>query len=228
MRRLTATAALLLLTSCGGGGGGSTPTTPTPPTTPAPQANRAPIISSATVTPTFGIADITPFNFAAIASDPDGDALTYSWNAAGNSGSGATPPPLIFLSPGGSGSATVTVSDGKGGSASANVNFIVGSMSGRWVGTMPGFSITYNFTQSGSGTLTATWSVTGINNASGVLDSAAPNTINGAGRVTFRSKPTSAGFLDFTITGDMDNTGTRFNGSVTGSGLNGPVTMVKQ
>jgi hypothetical protein len=186
------------------------------------------VISSATVTPTFGIADITAFNFAAIASDPDGDAVTYSWNAAGTAGSGATPPPLIFRSPGGAGVATVTVIDGKGGTASTNLNFIVGSMSGRWVGTMPNFTMTYNFTQATLGILTATWSVIGTNNASGNLDPASPNTINGAGHVTFRSKPTSAGFLDFTITGDMDNTGTRFTGSVTGSGLNGPVVMTKQ
>jgi hypothetical protein len=185
------------------------------------------VIASATVTPTFGIADITPFNFAAIASDPDGDTLSFAWNVAGNTGTGATPPPLIFLSPGGSGVGTVTVSDGRGGTATANVNFIVGSMAGRWTGTMPGFTITYTFTQGAAGVLTATWSVVGINNASGLLDPASPNTINGAGRVTFRSKPTSAGFLDFTITGDMDNTGTRFTGSVTGSGLNGPVVMTK-
>jgi len=193
-----------------------------------PAANRAPVISSATVSPTFGIADITPFNFATIASDPDGDALTYSWSAAGNPLTGANPSPIIFRSPGGSGTATVTVTDSKGATATASVNFIVGSMSGRWTGTMPGFTLAYTFTQSSTGTLTATWSVTGINNATGVLDPASPNTINGAGHVTFRSKPTSAGFLDFTITGDMDNTGTRFSGSVTGSGLNGAVLMTKQ
>jgi hypothetical protein len=100
-------------------------------------------------------------------------------------------------------------------------------MQGRWNGTMPGFTMVYQFTQSSTGVLTATWTVTGINNASGNLDPASPNNINGAGHATFRSKPTSAGFLDFTITGDMDSTGTRFVGSVSGSGLNGQVIMTK-
>jgi hypothetical protein len=225
MRRLVPVCLLFALAACGGGGG-STPTTPTTPTT--PQANRSPVISSASVTPTFGIADITPFNFAAIASDPDGDTLSYSWNAAGNTAAAASPPPLIFASPGGTGSATITVSDGKGGTASSSVNFIVGSMTGRWVGTMPGFTLSYTFTQSSLATLTATFNASGAVAVTGILDPASPNAINGAGHVTFRSKVTSAGFLDYTITGDMDNTGTRFVGSVTGSGLNGPVVLVKQ
>jgi Bacterial Ig domain len=225
MRRLMPVCLLFALAACGGSDG-STPTTPTTPTT--PQANRAPVISSASVTPTFGIADITPFNFAAIASDPDGDTLSYSWNAAGNTAAAASPPPLVFSSPGGNGSATITVTDGRGGTASSSVNFIVGSMSGRWVGTMPGFALSYNFIQASPGTLTATFTATGAVGVTGNLDPASANTINGAGHVTFRSKVTSVGVQDYTITGDMDNTGTRFVGSVTGSGLSGPVVLVKQ
>ena len=226
MRRFLAVIALVSCAACGSSGGGGTPA-PTPTPTPTPQPNRSPVISSTTVSPSFGVADLTAFNFAAIASDPDGDTLTYAWNIAGNPASGASPAPILFLSPGGNGTATVTVTDGKGGSTTATVNFIVGSMQGRWTGTMPGFTITYQFTQSSTGTLTATWSVVGINNANGVLDPASPNNINGSAHVTFRSKPTSAGFLDFTIVGDMDSTGTRFTGSVSGSGLNGQVIMNK-
>jgi len=170
---------------------------------------------------------LTPYNFAAIASDPDGDTLTYSWDIAGNARTGSNVGPVTFLN-GGSFAASVTVTDSRGGSASANVNFIVGSMTGRWVGTMPGFSLVYNFNQNTLGLLTATWTAAGSIAVAGNLDPAAPNTVNSTGRVTFRSKPTSAGFLDFTITGDMDATGTRFTGSVSGSGLSGPVVLVKQ
>ncbi|MEP6918365.1 MAG: hypothetical protein ABJC89_22150 [Acidobacteriota bacterium] len=221
-----ALALLPLLTLAACGGSSSTPTTPTPPAT--PQANRAPVISSTTVTPTFGIADLSTFNFAAIASDPDGDALTYSWNAAGNSASGASPAPVVFVSPGGNGVATVTVTDGKGGTASSSVNFIVGSMSGRWVGTMPGFGLTYTFTQSSGGTLTASWTAVGAVTVTGTLDPAVANTINAAAHSTFRSKVTGGPFLDYTIVGDMDTTGTRFTGTVSGSGLSGAVSLVKQ
>src|SRR5829696_3021572 len=110
MRLIIAAASLSTIIACGGGDSSpSTPTTPTP--TPTPQ-NRNPVITSVTVTPTFGIADLQAFNFTAIANDPDGDAITYSWNAAGNTATGATPAPIIFTSPGGNGQATVTVSDG--------------------------------------------------------------------------------------------------------------------
>lgn len=225
MRQTFCVLTLLCLVGCGGSS--NTPTTPTP-TTPTPQANRAPVISSATVSPTFGVADLTAFNFAAIASDPDADALTYTWNAAGNSASGASPVPIVFASPGGNGVGTVTVSDGKGGTASASVNFTVGSMSGRWVGTMPGFALTYTFTQSPAGTLTASWTIVGSAVITGTLDPAVANTINAAAHSTFRSKVTGGPFLDYTIVGDMDTTGTRFTGTVSGSGLSGPVLLVKQ
>lgn len=226
MRRLLVAAVLVSCAACNSNK--TTAPSATTTTTTAPAQNRNPVITSTTVSPSFGIADLTTFTFASIASDPDGDALTYTWNIAGNAATGANPTPRIFISPGGNGTATVTVTDGRGGSATANVNFIVGSMQGRWNGTMPNFTMVYNFTQSSTGTLSATWTVTGTNNASGLLDPASPNNINGNGRVTFRSKPTSAGFLDFTITGDMDTTGTRIVGSVSGSGLNGQVIMVKQ
>ena len=93
---------------------------------------------------------------------------------------------------------------------------------------MPGFSIVYDFTQSSVGTLTATFTATGAVTVQGNLDPAVANTINSAGAVTFRSKVTTIGVLDYTVTGNMDNTGVRFTGSVSGSGLSGPVVLTKQ
>ena len=227
MRRFVFAVSLACCAASCGGGSTTSPSQSTTTTTTAPPSNRAPVIASTTATPSFGVADLTAFSFAALASDQDGDALTYSWNIAGNNATGSNPAPIIFRSPGGNGVATVTVTDTKGASATGSANFIVGSMQGTWTGTMPGFTLNYTFTQSTTGTLTATWSVTGINNANGVLDPASPNNINSSAHVTFRSKPTSAGFLDFTIVGDMDNTGRRITGSVSGSGLNGQVIMTK-
>ena len=41
--------------------------------------NRPPVITSATISPAFGIQELTTFTFAAQASDPDGDAIAYRW-----------------------------------------------------------------------------------------------------------------------------------------------------
>jgi hypothetical protein len=226
MRQFFVLLGLVALVSCGGGNGPSTQ--PSQTTTTVPPSNRAPVISSATVTPTFGVADLTAFRFTATASDPDGDAITYSWNAAGNVANSASPPPIIFASPGGNGVGTVTVTDSKGATATASVNFTVGSMSGRWVGTMPGFNLVYTFTQSSVGTLTATFTAVGAVAVSGILDPAVSNTINSSAHATFRSKVQTIGVNDYTISGDMDSSGTRFTGSVTGSGLSGPVVLIKQ
>jgi hypothetical protein len=224
MRRVCPLIALLALVSCGGGG--SSPTTPSPQ--PTPQANRAPTITSVTATPSFGIMGLSTFTFTVQASDLDGDPLTYSWNVGGNTSSSQTFGPMTFTNGVPNGQASVTVSDGKGGSASGQATFIVGSMTGQWVGAMPGFALAYSFTQSTLGTLTATFTAVGQVPVSGNLDPAAANTINTAGHVTFRSKVQTIGVNDYTITGDMDSTGTRFTGSVSGSGLNGTVVLVKQ
>ena len=76
--------------------------------------------------------------------------------------------------------------------------------------------------------LTATFAAQGAILVSGTLDNAVANTINANGHVKFRSKVTGGPFQDFTIEGDMDQTGRRFTGQVTGSGLGGAVVLVKQ
>ena len=55
----------------GGGGGGGTPTPPTPPT-----PNNAPAFTSATTAS--GTENISGPVYTAVATDPDGDSLTYS------------------------------------------------------------------------------------------------------------------------------------------------------
>jgi PKD repeat protein len=83
-------------------------------------SNQSPVISTATGTPTSGIAPL-PVTFAATATDPDGDPLTYSWNYGDTaSGTGASPAPHTY-SAGGTFNAVLTVSDGKGGSATRTI-----------------------------------------------------------------------------------------------------------
>ena len=87
--------------------------------------NNNPTIASVTVMPSSvaanGIATVS-----VVASDPDGDALTYSYSVSGGAiqGSGAS---ASWTAPGqaGSCSVTVNVSDGKGGTASGNGSLTV-------------------------------------------------------------------------------------------------------
>lgn len=224
MKRLAPCLTLLTLIACGGGGGGSSTTTPT---TPTPPANRNPVINSMTFTPSFGIQNLTTFNYGSAASDPDGDAVTYSWNIAGNGSNSASG--TITFANGGNGTATLTVADGKGGTATDSRTFVVGTMTGTWSGTLIGFPISATLTQAAGGVISGTWSQPAIA-MSGVLDTAATNNrIDANATVTMRFKVTAGGrFNDFTFTGTMDSTGTRVTGSLTGSGFNGtPFSLTK-
>jgi PKD domain-containing protein len=213
-----------LIVACGGSGGSSSgtstpsaPTSPTPPTTPV---NRAPTITSLNFAPAFGIAQLTTFNFNGSASDPDGDAMTYSWDVAGNPFSGTAG--SILFSGGGNGTARFTVTDSKGATASDARSFVVGTATGQWRGTFGSWVFTSNLTQN-AGFIVGDYS---DQLGPGRLDPAVANTIDANGNVKLRYK--QAIFSDFTFTGTMDSTGRRISGVVNGSGYsNAPFTMTK-
>ncbi|HQX80801.1 MAG TPA: hypothetical protein PKW63_03545 [Vicinamibacterales bacterium] len=217
-KHLVSCSLLIVLVACkSSGGDGGTPTTPTP-------TNRAPVIASVTVNPTFGIADLQVFNFVATASDPDGDPVSYNWDLAGNARTGSTAQ-VVFVSPGGNGRGTVTVSDGRGLTASSGVDFIVGSAAGNWtvtVGQLAGS--TFSLAQNTSGFVTGTFFLPGI--GSGNTDPAQPGQILVNGNLTMRVK--IGAFTDFTMTGTMATTGRSISGTLQGSGFTGqPFTMTK-
>ncbi len=87
--------------------------------------NQNPVISSVSVTPA-SVAANGVVTVAVTASDPDGDNLTYAYNATGGAvqGTGAN---ASWTAPGqaGSYSVTVTVTDGKGGTVSSNGSLTV-------------------------------------------------------------------------------------------------------
>ena len=225
MRRLVFPLVLALtLGGCGGDGGGGSPTaptTPTPPTTPTTPTttNRAPVLTSWNITP-FGIQSLTAFQFSAVANDPDGDSVTYSWDVAGNASTGSSG--SITFSNGGTWTARITVTDGKGGSTTDSRTFVCGTMTGSWRGTFSIWSFASDLTQVG-GSITGTYA---DQDGSGKLDPASANTIDANGNVKLRYK--QATYSDFTFTGTMDSTGRKVTGVVNGSGyVNTPFTMTK-
>lgn len=224
-KRIVTVCALLAMVACGDK---DSPTGPSGQPPPTPQTNRSPAINSVQVSPTFGIADLTVFNLSSTASDPDGDALSYSWSLGGQTFAGANQQVIYYGGAGGPARATVTVTDGKGGSTSGNVDFVVGSMRGNWLVTggpteIVGMALTLS--QSSAGIVTGTFNMPLFGN--GNTDPAEPGVINAQGQLRMRVKIGS--FTDFTMSGTMDTTGVRITGDVRGSGFTGqPFVMVKQ
>ena len=211
--QLFVVALALTLTACGGSD--SPPSTPTSPTPPAQSQNRAPVINSITVSPSFGIAQLTSFSYSASASDPDGDSIAYSWDLAGNPSSG--PSGIITFMTGGQGTFRLTVTDSRGVTASDSRPITVGGVAGRWSGSIPGYTnFIFDLTQTST---VVTGTFTELFFGTGRIDPAQPGRIDADGRIEMRFK--LAVFSDFTFRGQMDSTGRRITGGVFGSGFNG-------
>lgn len=214
--RLIVAASMLIVIGCGG----TSPTQPPPTNTPPPaQTNRSPSITALSMT-AFGIQQLSTFTFSANATDPDGDPLSFSWDIAGTQRSGTSG--TLLFSTGGTGVARVTVSDGKGGTAIDSREFVVGSLTGRWNGTWNGFTFTTNLTQNNGGVITGDY-VDQVGPC--VLDPNSANTINSTGQIRLRYK--GGPFTDFVFVGQMDATGRRVTGTVTGDGYNDTFSMTK-
>lgn len=185
----------------------------------APAANRAPSFTSVTVTPPFGVQDFGLFTFNAAATDPDGDALVYTWSIGSNMRAGQTVQSGPFTT-GGTFTASVTVEDGRGGVQTSSLTFIVGTMTGSWRGSVFNSNALPTFSMSLTQVLGffAGEIMTPVGSGQ-VGPSGALATINASGQVTMRIKV--APFTDFTMTGQMDTTGRRVTGSVSGSGFTG-------
>ena len=226
-------ACAFLASACGGGSKSSSSSTPSTPTTPSQpvQQNRAPVVNSMTITPTFGVSELTAFTYIASASDPDGDALTYTWNLAGSERTGAGGS-ITFVGDG-IGEVRVTVSDGRGATATDLRTITVGNMTGSWAFTVPGQGTLNLFLTQSTTLVSGTFVVApgGFGNVapgvSGRTDPAQPGRIDGNASVEIRLKV--GPFTDFTLRGTMDSTGRRVTGGLFGSGFSGqPFTMTKQ
>jgi len=119
-------------------------------------SNDPPTVADVTVEPAgvVALASATQLTFAVQASDPNGDALSYTWDFGdGSSGTGASVT-HVYASEG-TYSVTVSASDGKA-SATGSASVDVRSVAGLWRGTVLGFGFTLNLHQSGTN-LTGTW-----------------------------------------------------------------------
>ncbi|MCC7043201.1 MAG: PKD domain-containing protein [Acidobacteria bacterium] len=179
------------------------------------------MIAGVTISPPSGLQDRTLFTFAVNATDPDGDALTYSWDIAGNTATGQTVT-MTFVT-GGESSATVSVTDGKGGAAQLSQGFTVATMSGAWTGDGPWGPFTMTLTQT-AGFIQGTY--TDQFGAAQVGPTGELGTIDNTGNISLRVK--QAPFADFTMKGTLEGSGRRATGTVSGSGASGaPFVMVK-
>jgi PKD domain-containing protein len=113
---------VLALAACGGGDGG--------PTTPA--ANRAPTVSVVQNPGGAAIVGVTTLTFNAAAIDPDGDALTCTWNLGdGASRTGASAARSYATA--GTFAVSVTCTDGRGGSTAASGTVVARTLEGAWL-----------------------------------------------------------------------------------------------
>jgi PKD repeat protein len=173
-----------------------------------------------TANPSFGVATLTAFAMTAAATDPDGDPVTFDWDLGDGTRATGAAVSKTYLT-GGAATITLTVSDGRGLSATDRRTITVGSLTGNWSGTVnfggnDNHVSTMSLVQVGgvvSGTLTIAPGFTGRTDPAqlGRIDS------NGAIEIRWKVDP----FLDFTMRGQMDPTGTRISGGTFGSGFAG-------
>jgi len=207
----------------------------------APPANRAPVITGITINPAFGIAQLSPFSMSASATDPEGDALSYTWDFGdGTQGTGSSG--TKTYTNGGNMTVRLTVSDGraaqgiKTATTSDTRSIVVGSMAGTWRLTLNTpecgskntllLTLTQNFA-----TVEGTFSApNGFCNVpvgtTGRTDPAEPGRILINGHLDLRLK--IGIFIDSYFRGDMQSTGTTLVGGMYNSGFNGNSTTLQK
>jgi PKD repeat protein len=119
---------------------GSTPSSNTPSATPTPvpNANRPPGPVSVEFQPKTPIlAGATAVSFAATATDPDRDSLTYKWDFCEEEVSTQGGGVVYTFNRGGSCRVRVTVSDGKGGTSTGETSVTINTLEGEWALVSP-------------------------------------------------------------------------------------------
>jgi PKD repeat protein len=105
--------------------------------------NEPPTVSGVTASPSVGLASVTSVTFTANASDPDGDALTYSWDLGDGTTASGESATHVYDSAGNY-NVSVTVTDPDGESATASGSVTIRDLSGTWRGPLQGRTIVFN------------------------------------------------------------------------------------
>lgn len=172
--------------------------------------NAAPIAGAVSVNPSTGLASSTAIAFLAQgASDPDGDALNYSWDF-GDSSSGSGASTSHTYANAGTFTVTVTVSDGKK-SAAATGSVVIRNLTGTWTGSFGSLTFSMNLTQNGA-SISGTYS---DRDGSGSVSAGTASPGNGV-----RWTVNQAGFVPFVFSGTVDSGVTTINGTII-SGITG-------
>jgi hypothetical protein len=167
------------------------------------------------VTPSFGVSELTTFTYSVSATDADNDPVSYAWELPGTTRSGQAG--TLTLVGSGLAQVRVTATDGRGGSITDTRTIAVGNMTGRWLGTIPGYTNLFFELEQSSGVVTGTFFEVFF--GEGRIDPAQPGRIDAEGNIEMRVKLSV--FTDFTFRGKMDSSGMRITGGVYGSGFNG-------
>lgn len=189
-------------------------------------SNVSPVLTSVSVTPSFGVSGLSTFTANAYATDANNDPLTYTWTFGSSSLAGASVSGTITGD--GSVPVKVTVTDGKGGSATDTRSVTIGSLSGIWDVVVPstcgadGYSAT--LTQSTAGRVSGSFFFTRQwcnvpAGTTGFTDPAEPGTISATGAVTIRMK--IGYFTDSLMRGTMGTSGRVITGGIFNSGWSG-------
>ena len=114
--------------------GGKTAAATVPITVTDPPGNRAPTVKAGAA-PKSGTAPLSVL-FSAAGTDPDGDALTYSWDYGDGSAAGSGAKVTHVYASGGTYTATVTARDPDGLTGTATVSIVVGNPPGNQAPTV--------------------------------------------------------------------------------------------
>ena len=244
MKQSPSTLAAAFLALCASACGNSaSPTTPTAPSTPTAAAGEQPVqnptITNFSVSPTFGVSELTLITMSAAATDPNNLPLTYAWTYGNTTVNNSATTSATFTGDGNV-TAQVTVVNSKGGTATRSQSVTVGTMTGTWnlnVDRCGGSSNPATLTLSQSGT-----SVTGtiyfptqwcnVTPRSGGTFKQ-PGTIDDKANVQMLRIAVTSGivgsFLEVQLKGQLDSTGRKVIGVIDQSGFrNDPMTMTKQ